>query len=85
MNHMDEDKVIQEIVTLKDDVRAVKETMATKEDIRKMTHLLEGIATICKKIQEDHVFAIEWLKRLQSQIERQEDDIRQIKLRLQMA
>lgn len=82
---MNEDKVIQEILILKDDVQIIKETMSTKDDIRSMMHLLEGIATVCKKIQEDHVFAIEWLKRLQSQVERQENDIRQIKLRLQMA
>lgn len=59
--------------------------MATKDDIREVMKTLEVVVTEIKRIREDHVFAIEWLKRLPSQVERQEDDIRQIKLKLAMA
>lgn len=82
---MDENKVINEIISLRENVEIIKETMATKDDVRRMTDLLEGLTTIAKRIQEDHVFAIEWLKRLQNQFEKQEEEIRQIKLKLQMA
>ena len=82
---MNEELVIKKLLEHDDRLQRIEEHMATKDDIRHLTDILEGIATMCKKIQEDHVFAIEWLKRLQTQFDRQEEDIRQIKMRLQMA
>lgn len=65
-------------------IDSIEDRMATKEDTRGIMEILEGIATIAKKIQEDHTFAIEWPKRLQTQVERQEEEIRQIKLQLKL-
>ncbi len=82
---MNEDLIINKLLEHEDRLKRIEENMATKDDVRRMTDLLEGIATIAKRIQEDHVFAIEWLKRLQSQYDKQEEEIRKIKLKLQIA
>lgn len=82
---MDEDKIITKLLEHDERLERIEENMFTKEDSRKMMELLEGIATVCKNIQEDHVFAIEWIKRLQTKIDQQENEIHAIKARLQMA
>lgn len=82
--HDDVHRIADVLSDHEDRLVRIEETMATKDDMRRMTDILESIATAVKMIQEDHVFAIEWMKRLQTQADRQEDEIRQIKLRLQM-
>lgn len=82
---MNEEKVIQKIITIEEKVTAIQETMITRVDHEKHTVLLENIVTIVKKIQEDHVFAVEWLKRLQARVDQQDEEIRRIKLQLKMA
>jgi len=52
---------------------------------KKVNDVLEELVTIVKKIQEDHTFAIEWLKRLQDQVEKQEQEITKIKQQLKIA
>ena len=83
--HMDEKKVITKLIEHDASLDRIERNMATKDDVRDMKDVLESIVTIAKKIQEDHVFAVEWLKRLQDHVERQDEEIRQIKLKLQMA
>lgn len=82
---MNEEKIIQEILTLKDDVRDIRATMITKADYEKHTALLENIVTIVKKTQEDHVFTIELYKRLRAELDEQKEEIRKIKMQLKMA
>ena len=82
---MDENKVIQKLVDHDEQLSFIRENMATGSDVREIKSVLESLVTIVKKIDEDHTFAVEWLKRLQTQVEKQEEDIRLIKLKLQMA
>lgn len=79
------DRVFIKLIEHDDQLKEIRETMATKDDIRELKAMMENLTGIVKKIQEDHVFAVEWLKRLQTQIDRQDEDIRQIKLQLKMA
>ncbi|MBI5135421.1 hypothetical protein HZA86_04295 [Candidatus Uhrbacteria bacterium] len=80
-----EEKIIQKLIDHDEQLQFIRENMATSNDVRNMTGILEGIATITQKIQEDHTFGIEWIKRLQTPVERQEEDIRKIKMQLQIA
>lgn len=82
---MNEDKIIKILLNHSEILEKMENSMLTKEDGRKMVNSLENVATICKKIQEDHVFAVEWLKRLQNRSEIHEDDLRRIKLHLKIA
>ncbi|MBI2644835.1 hypothetical protein HYW94_01500 [Candidatus Uhrbacteria bacterium] len=62
----------------------IEETMVTKTDYRHMLGILEEIATRMKRIEEDHAFAIEWLKRIQLQVDKQEQEIQFIKMKLNL-
>ncbi|GEM_PF-5975784 len=82
---LNEEQLTLDIVNLKADVVAIKETMVNQENYRHMLGLLEGIATNVKTIKDDQPFAIEWLKRIQTHIERQDQEIQAIKVKLQMS
>lgn len=79
---MDEDKIISKLLEHDDSFGRIERDMFTKEDGKQMIGMLEGLTTMTKKIEEDHIFSIEWLKRVQNQVEKQEEEIRQIKLKL---
>ena len=82
---MDEDKMIKAVMALQEDVKQIKEEMVTRSSYDKHTSLLEGIANTVKKTQEDHVFTIEVYKKLRTQVDKQEDEIKKIKVELAMA
>jgi uncharacterized protein YkvS len=82
---MDEDKIIKEIIDLKDGVRLIREQMLTKDDGRKMIDMLEGLTGLVKKVSEDHAATIMWLTRLQDKVDKQEEEISRIKLQLKLA
>mgnify|MGYP001618081547 CR=1 FL=1 len=82
---MNEDKIITKLLELDERVERMEQNMVTKSDNQRVLDTLEGIVTICKRIEEDHLFAIEWIKRLQTQVDHQESEIQKIKTRLQIA
>jgi len=79
------DRLIDIVVDNGERLNRIEEVMVTKTDFRHLVGLIENLATDVKTIKEDHTFAIEWLKRLQDHVERQERDIQTIKLKLQIA
>lgn len=79
------DLLISKTVEHGERLERIEAKMATKDDFRHMLGLLEGIATDIKTIKDDHIFAIEWLKRIQAHIEKQDLEIQAIKLKLQMS
>ena len=80
---MNEDKIIEKLLQHDQEFTAIRQEM--KNGFHEVNKTLEQMVTILKKIQEDHVFALEWLKRLQDQVERQENEIIKIKQQLKMA
>ncbi|MDP3900721.1 MAG: hypothetical protein Q8Q23_06660 [bacterium] len=75
---MDEQKVINELLTLCADVDVIRETMATKDDVRSMQGTLEDIVTIVKRLDQERIFTLEWVKRIEA-------DVNKIKLVLKIA
>ena len=80
---MNEDKIIEKLLEHDQEFITLRQEM--KNGFDGINKTLEQMVTILKKIQEDHVFALEWLKRLQDQVERQENEITKIKLQLKIA
>ena len=83
--HMNEDKIIMAVLDLGERIKQIQEEMMTKADGRRIQDVLEGHTTIMKNIQEDHTFAIEWVKRLQDRVDEQEKEIKYLKLQLKLA
>lgn len=90
--YMNEQLMTQNIVELKEDVRWIKSEMMTKADKQEILDAIANLATIVQKMQEDQVFIIEWLKRMQNQVDEQQkiidqqaEEIRVIKLKLGLA
>lgn len=84
---MNEDKIIEKLIghdSQFDQIRHKIEDLPTKEDYRKQTDLLENIVTIVKKSEDDRVFIVELFKRLQDKVDRQEEEIKKIKLQLHL-
>lgn len=94
---MAEDKIIEKLLehdqkfdVIQFEIKEMNQKLQTlteksDDNFRRSYEILEELVTMVKKIQEDHVFALEWLKRLQDQLERQEQEIIRIKQQLKMA
>ena len=80
---MNEDKIIEKLLEHDQKFEILEKKM--DDGFSRVNDVLEQIVTIVKKIEEDHIFALEWLKRLQDQVERQETKIIKIKQQLKMA
>lgn len=92
---MDEDKIIQKLMEHDDRLERIEqkfETVMSKEEGRGIKETLEQVVSIVKKIQDDHFFTIELYKRMQNEIDnqkselrKQDEEIRKIKMQLKMA
>ncbi len=83
---MDEQKIIQLLLNNQEQLQVLTGTvMGMREQIADLQNSVERLAGMVKQISDDHVFAVEWLKRIQSQLERQDEDIRKIKMQLKLA
>ena len=82
---MDEHKVIQLLLSNQEQLQKIVQTMTTKEELNEVKGMLADLATMTKGISEEHMFSVEWLKRLQTQIELHGSDIDKIKLQLNLA
>lgn len=73
---MNEDKMIQTILELKDDVQDIRETMATKADFRNMQTTMDEILVVVKKTDQEITFLDNRLTRME---ETHKSDMWQIK------
>lgn len=80
---MNEDKIIEKL--LEHDQEFVIIGKKIDDGFNGTNDILEQVVTIVKKIEEDHTFSVEWLKRLQDQVERQDREIIRIKQELKLA
>lgn len=82
---MNETEIVKNIIEVREDTADIRATMATKDDMTEIKDMLENIVTVAKRIQEDQLFSIEWIKRLQDKVDKQDEQIHQIKLHLKLA
>ncbi len=47
-----------------------KLVVATKEDIRQINQRLDEIVTTVRKLDEERLFTIEWIKRIEAEVEK---------------
>jgi len=82
---MNEDKIITKLIEHDEALREIKENMATKIDISRVTETLDKAMGILKKLDEDRLFTVEWIKRVEDLVETHSIAIRQIKEQLKTA
>ncbi|MBP9760976.1 MAG: hypothetical protein KBD15_01910 [Candidatus Magasanikbacteria bacterium] len=62
---MNEDKLIQAVVTLQQDVAEIKQVMATKTDIDRVLEAVDSFMGKVKKTEQETVFLGEKVRRVQ--------------------
>ncbi len=89
---MNENRVINEIIGLKEDVRDIRSTMAIKTDFEKIVRAQNEMLVILKRLDQERVFTNEAIKKMQQEIEEQKQKIgrhdellQKIKLELKIA
>lgn len=63
----------------------IEENMVTKKEFRELMNTLDYSVKEVMNMKEDHVFGVEWMKRMQDQLGWHEQDIRKLKLMLNLA
>lgn len=63
----------------------IEENMATKDDIKGLVGIIDHWGKSIQDIKVDHTFSVEWLTRMQEQLGWHEQDIRKVKLMLNLA
>ena len=53
---MNEDKIIEKIIKLEEDVTLIKETMATKDDIRQLLDGQDKMINTLQRVDQEYVF-----------------------------
>lgn len=90
--YMNEDLVIKEIVSLREDVETIKETMSTKDDIRNLLAAQDEMMVILKRLDEERVFTYAMVKRIEERVDTiekesgiQRQELNRVKLQLKIA
>lgn len=63
----------------------IEENMATKEDIKGLIGIIDHWGKSIQDIKVDHTFSVGWLTRMQEQLGWHEQDIKKLKLMLNLA
>jgi len=89
---MNEDLIIQKIIKLEEDMKEVKETMATKMDIKELLDGQDKMIRILERVDQERVFTNSRMERFETQgsngeerIMKLEKDVQAIKQHLQLA
>lgn len=81
---MNEDAVIQKLIEHDHRFDEMSVNMATKEDIRDIKDTLEGIVTIVQRLDQERIFTTEWVRRIETEVDRHRVEIDKVKQRLQI-
>lgn len=89
---MNEELVIKEIVSLREDVETIKDTMSTKDDIRNLLAAQDEMMVILKRLDEERVFTYAMVKRIEERVDTiekesgiQRQELNRVKLQLKIA
>jgi chromosome segregation ATPase len=68
-----------------DRIAWLEENVATKKDFKELMISVDNWTKKIADVREDHLFGVEWMKRMQEQLGWHEQDIRKLKLMLNLA
>ena len=79
------DKVVDAVMNHEHRLSVIEENMATKEDIKGLIGIIDHWGKSIQDIKVDHTFSVGWLTRMQEQLGWHEQDIKKLKLMLNLA
>jgi uncharacterized protein YjgD (DUF1641 family) len=59
---MNEDKVLQKLIEHDERLDRIEENMATKADTRSITGTMDEMMVILKRLDQERVFTVEWIR-----------------------
>ena len=69
--YMDDNRIINKLLEHDEHFERLRERMGI--DTRTILSTIEGLATLCKKMEQELIFTNSWLRRLQTHSEKQEE------------
>jgi hypothetical protein len=85
--HVDKrfDTVVEKLLNHDQRLFWIEDNMATKDDIKGLIGIIDHWGKSIQDIKVDHTFSAQWLTRMQDQLGWHEQDIRKMKLMLNLA
>ena len=80
---MQEEKIIQKLIEHDEKFERLGGKM--DENFRKVNDTLEGIATIVQRLDQERIFTAEWVRRIEKEVENHSQEIKDMKLKLNIA
>ena len=79
---MNEDKVLQKLIDHDETLGQIQQKMATTADISEINNRLDKMVTILERLDKERVFTAEWIKRIESEVQKHSLEIKQLKQEL---
>lgn len=74
---MASDKIIQKLLEHDEQLEFICENMATKNEINALLDGQDQMITILKRLDEERIFTIEWVRRIEKEVEEQKKKIKE--------
>lgn len=80
-----EEKIIKKLLEHNDQLDFIKKNMATREELGEIKTSLDKVLEISIRLDQERVATYQWIKRIETDVERQKIEIKRIKLKLKVA
>lgn len=74
-------RIALQVVENRQAIEKIEENMVTKEEHREVINTLDKMMAILQKIEREQVFTYEWMKRIETDVEKNKKDIKILKER----
>jgi len=75
-------RIALQVVENRQAIKKIEENMVTKEEHREVINTLDKMMAILQKIEREQIFTYEWIKRIESDVEKNKKDIKILKEKL---
>jgi uncharacterized protein YjgD (DUF1641 family) len=76
---MPEEQIIQKLLEHDEQLEFIRENMATKGDFSRVLTQQEEMITILKRLDEERIFTVEWIKRIEKEVDDHRVEITKMK------
>ena len=80
--HMDEIKILQKLIEHDEHLDRIEEKMATMVTLDAFNNRMDKAMTILERLDQERIFSQEWIRRVEGEVERHTQEIKQLKQHL---